>query len=39
VALDAVDFDIQEDITGLRGANGAGKSTNACRRKFLRPSP
>lgn len=27
VALDAVDFDVHEGITGLLGANGAGKST------------
>lgn len=27
IALDAVDFEVQEGITGLLGSNGAGKST------------
>ncbi|MCH7719480.1 MAG: ATP-binding cassette domain-containing protein, partial [Planctomycetes bacterium] len=27
VALDAVDFEVPEGVTGLLGANGAGKST------------
>ena len=33
VALDSVNFEIEEGITGLLGANGAGKST--CIKLFL----